>query len=62
MKVFKGSKGKYIIDFEGQEIDVDVDESVQNVDYCSKLFNGDVVSEVRNGFWLFGDKTESHPV
>lgn len=57
MKVIKDGKGKLIFDFAGQEIDVsDVDVNVSAIDFCTILFNGDIISEIRNGVWLFGDK------
>ena len=61
MKIIKDGKGKLIFDFEGQEIDVsDVDvESVIEVgaiNFCSNLFNGDVISGAINGNWLFSKR------
>lgn len=56
MKIIKDGKGKLIVDFEQQEIDVsDVDVDISAIDFCKTLFNDDIISEVRNGIWLFGE-------
>ena len=55
MKITKDKEGKYVIDFEGLEIDVsEAGVDVGCVNFASSLFNDEVVSEVNNGVWLFG--------
>ena len=51
MKITKDDKGKFVVDFEGMEIDVsDIDTG--NVGFISDLFS-DKVSIVMNGIWWF---------
>lgn len=51
MKITRNDKGKFVVDFEGMEIDVsDVDSG--NIGFISDLFS-DKVSFVMNGIWRF---------
>ena len=47
MQVTRDGNGKHIIDFEGVEMQVDSDCSV------NKLFNCDTVSEIKHGKFIF---------
>ena len=53
MKITKDNDGKYIIDFENLKINVSDIIEFDSINFISDLFNDDVVSEVRNGLWLF---------
>ena len=54
MKITRNEKeGKYIIDFEGLEINCAKGLTLEG---CSSLWNDDVVLDVRNGVWLFEPK------
>ena len=58
MKIIKDGKGKVIVDFEHEKINVYVDD-VSGIDfYPTMIFDDKFVSEVRNGIWLFGDQNE----
>ena len=62
MKITKGKDSKYIIDFEGLEIDVsETGVDVSAINFASSLFDDEVVSGVYNGLWLF-DKPPTAPI
>ena len=62
MKITKDKDDKFIIDFEGLEIDVsEIGVDVGAMNFVSHLFDDEVFSGVYNGVWLF-DKSSPAPI
>lgn len=52
MKILSDGKGKFVLDFEGLEIDSTEKEATKKL-CISDLFNSNNVSEIKNAIWKF---------